>query len=413
MKLRKNRVVGIVRGAVFVLVTAASLCVAPRTNAQMGMNFGMGGGMGAGVSSRDLETYAKILNLTPEQKEAAKVLVDGVRAQGRRLQEEMEKQGKALQEKMRDGDFTVFQKELPVMIKDMRDKRDQITKQFTDDVKALLTPEQAANWTRVERAKRRSEYLRVSFVSGSGVDLVSLVDRAKVGEKAGPELASLLEEYEVKVDDPVQALQKLQEKQTQDFIDGNLKAGDMQAAQKMFQDYAELGTRVRDVNREYFRKISGVLPEDEAAKLDLEFKRRSFPRIYRESYPQKLFAAATGMSDATDEQKKSVAELKANYQRDAASINERWAKAVEEQEAKSGGAFGAMMSGFMGGGGSEDVSQARDARKDLDRKTEDRLRSILTEPQRAKLPEEEDRPMNPGMDLIDMEGLEEDAAPGK
>jgi len=313
-----------------------------------------------------------------------------------------------MMEKAQDGDFSVWQTEMPTHVKAMAEKAKAFEAAFYDDIKAILTPEQLVKWPSVERCHRRTQWTRVSFVSGSGVDIIALVDKTKAGEGVMADLSPLLDEYEMKIDEPTQVLQRLQEKQTQDYIDGKFNAFDMQAVQNMLKDYAQAGKQMRDINREFARKVMSVLPEEKRAAFDLEFKRKSFPRVYRESHAQKLFAAAEKFADITPEQRDTLASTREAYVRDLAMANDKWAKAVEEQEEEGGGAIGVMMSGFMGQGASSGaVGETRQARVDLDKRTEERIEAILTREQRERLPKKERRQGNPWMDMIDPEDLAE------
>lgn len=398
----------VTRGLAILLAACVLLTNAPRAQAQMGMGAGMGNGMQQVITRRELDAYSKILALSPEQYDAAKVLVEGLQAQAREMGKDFQKKMEGMMEKAQDGDFSVWQTEMPAQVKIMAEKAKAMETTFYEDLKVLLTPDQQAKWPSVERCHRRMQWTRVGFVSGAGVDLIALIEKNKPGEAAMKDLLPVLDEYEMKIDEPAQAIQKLQEKQTQDYIDGKMNMFDMQAAQNILKEYAEVGKRMRDINREYARKLTAILPEDKRDAFDLDVKRRSFSRVYRESHPQKLFAAAEGFADLTPEQKTQLAAAKESYLRDLSSANDKWAKAVEEQEDEAGGTFGVMMSGFTGQGASSGaVGEARQSRVDLDKRTEEKITSVLTPEQKDRLPKKERGQGNPWMDMIDPEDLAE------
>src|SRR5258705_10948404 len=54
--------------------------------------------------------------------------------------------------------------------------------------------------------------------------------------------------------------------------------------QEQFDKLRDASMHVRDVNRRYERQIESILPEDQRAKFADEFKRDSFPMIYRQSF---------------------------------------------------------------------------------------------------------------------------------
>jgi hypothetical protein len=85
-------------------------------------------------------------------------------------------------------------------------------------------------------------------------------------------------------------------------------------------------------------------------------------------------------------------------------MNERWAKAIEDAEEKSGGTVGLMMQGMMGSGdGESPLGQARKARRDLDKSAEETLKGILKSEQFAKLPPKPPANPNPWADMMPVE----------
>ena len=108
--------------------------------------------------------------------------------------------------------------------------------------------------------------------------------------------------------------------------------------------------------------------------------------VYRAQAASKLFDAALKLDDLEGAQKDSINELKATYERDFADVNGKLAAATENAENERGGTMGLMMGGFSGQPQDPALKEARDARKQLDTDTRDKVMAILTESQRAKLP---------------------------
>jgi hypothetical protein len=188
-----------------------------------------------------------------------------------------------------------------------------------------------------------------------------------------------------------------------------MMAGDMSALGEIFKRMQEIERPVRDLNKTHARRIADLLPEEKRAAFNDEFKRRAFPRVYRESAAEKAIAAAEKLADLTAEQKQSIADLKAQYERDAAPINARWAEAIQDRDEKG---FNPMDMFMPGGGGEKEnpVAEQRKARRELDRATRKKLEGALSESQIAKLPEDkgnmqQDMMENMGMDF-DFESLQ-------
>lgn len=387
--------------AALMIVAALALTVTP-ARAQFGM---MGGGQGQmmdPITRRSFDAFVKLLGFDADQKETAKALYDGHTEANRALQKEMMEKMAALGERAReDGDFSVFQKEMPAIGKDMTAKGEALEKSFFDDLKAVCTEAQLAQWPAVERHHRRGKAMRFGIVSGSAVDLVSVMDRIKAAPVDPGVVKDALDAWELEIDRLLVAFEKDAKEAQNDMMDGGAMF-DMNKMQGMMKKFSESASQVRDVNRSYARRIEPALSEEDRAKFVAEVQRRSFPRIYRPSHPQQMIDAAMGFADLTADQKQQLQAVKESYGRDAAGVNERWAKATEEKEAEAGGSIMVMMQGFQGMGGdpNDPVKVARDARRELDSKTKERIESILTAEQKAKLPKKKSEGFNPMGDFM-------------
>src|SRR5690606_15255907 len=121
----------------------------------------------------------------------------------------------------------------------------------------------------------------------------------------------------------------------------------------------------------------------------LEVKRVTWPAVYRESYPQRLLAAAAGMADTSDEQRKQLEAIGREYEAAAAGLNARWSRGIDEREEN---AEGPMEGGFIGFGedADSDEAKAKSQRAGLDRSATERIRQVLTPAQWDRLPGEDD-----------------------
>lgn len=370
------------------------------------------------VSKRSVDGYAALLGLDKVQTETAMTLLDGFRAASEATIKDFQNKLQEMQNKAQNsGDWQGFQKEMAETGQKMQEKMQGDEKQFFDDLKSICTPEQAVKWERVERMRRREQGLRMSFVSGQGVDLIQISQRE--GLQGTAEVMDLLLEYESAIDKPLMDLKRMQDEQTkrqQEMMEKMSKdpmAG-MEFARKMLGELAEVGRTMRGVNRDYTRKIAAVLPEEKRQAFEEAVDRRSFPRVYKSSYAAEVTRAALGLSDLSDEQKQTLGQIGRDYARDAKGLNEKWARAIEAQEDKHNGVFGVMMDGAMSqfGGAEKDaetkaVGEAWDARKELDDKTAARVKEVLNQDQWAKMPEKKVESQVPWQQMMEMEDGEE------
>lgn len=388
---------------VVLLTLAAVLLLAGPARAQMSFNMGMGDFDGS-IPRSNLDKYAKVLRMDQDQKQMAGNLYEGYLASYKAITKEMRE---AIQDISRraqeDRDWSLFRTEMPQKMKGFGERMEKAQASFLDDVKALLTDDQRARWPKVERMRRRDESLRFGFISGAGVDVVDVTANA-LGDTPPPEeLAGVLDRYELEMD---KALQELHDagKQQQDKAMEAASNMDMGAIRDMMKKFEDMGKGLRDLNQRYARLVQPLLPAEAGARFNAEIKRRSFPRVYRETLAEKSLAAAEKFSDLTPEQKQTLATLREQADRELAAAKDAWAAAITEQENTEGGMFSGMMQGAMGGGdggGSQGVKDARTAQNDLADQILTKLKAALTDTQKERLPTKEDlKQSDSGFDVM-------------
>jgi hypothetical protein len=362
------------------IVCVVTLCSTPTESlAQFGMGGMGGGGMNIDpISKRGVRSYAKLLGMDETQLDSALTLLEGNQQQFRGMMQ-------SLREEMQNGGFMSDPEGMRAKMRDMQTKVEESERQFFDDLKLLLTPEQSEQWPKLERYRRREKFLRFGMVSGAGVDVAQIIERTNATEGAQPELTDALERYELEMDRLLVDFESTARRMQEDAMSGN-SMFDPQKIQDMLNGITEPSKKIRDANKDAFRKVAPLLADDKRKAFTDEFNRRSFPSVYRAQAASKLFDAALKLDDLEGPQKDSINELKAAYERDFADANEKLAAATETAENERGGMMGVMMGGFSGQPQDPALKEARDARKQLDSETRDKVMAILTESQRAKLP---------------------------
>jgi len=398
-----------VRGLAIVVAMVCVLGAAPAM-AQFGMGGPGEGMMNLTLTRRGVEAYAKILGLDDEQTDVALTLLEGHQTAHKTMMKEVQLAMQGIQERVQEtGDPSVFQKELPRMTREFTEKSESLEKGFFDDLRAVASEAQLANWAGVERHRRRETGLRFGFVSGQAVDLIAVVERSRARPENPQVFDELLGQYEMEMDKDILVIEKMGKDAQKDMVDSGAMF-DMTKIQKMMREFYGSAARLRDTNRDYARRLMPLMDAEHREAFDAEVKRRSFPRIYKVSHTAKVLGAALAFDDLDATQREALTTLAAAYGRDAAVANEKWAKATEEREAEAGGTIMVMMEGMMGGGkGNDVVSEARSARKDIDSKAKDKLLAVLREDQRARLPQAEPDPQNPWVDFMPNEDDDDEA----
>lgn len=391
MKLMKTVLTA---GAIVVATGLGGVAMAQPGGGGRGMGGGMGmfgggmfggGGMDAPVTKAEIERYGKILKFTSDQAEAAKVLLEGFEAAYKPKQDAARKAMEEAREEFRETrDQSVWTAVSEKMAK-LREERVAAEKQLLDDVKSLLTPDQAAVWPKVERERRRERVMRQGMMSMSGerADLIKIVEAIKISDEAAKAVAPVLESYEADIDGLLIKRNEVTEKA---MAQGNklreaFAGGDMTEINKMIEEGRQAAMRVRDANRRYAKQIEGLLAGEEQAKFNAEFRKESYPQIYRTTrYGSRVIDAAAAM-ELDETSKKSLEAIRADFEQRSSALNDQAEKAQDAQEENF------SLQNMMGGGNNEEMTKVRTARRELETKTIEQVKALLTPEQVAKLPE--------------------------
>lgn len=381
-----------VAAAVAVVLTSASPVVAQPGGGQgrggpgggFGGGFGGMGGFGPTIASRDLDRYADFLRLSPEQREMSRLLFEGYTEQTRQLGNTLRQQMERVREQFRENRDPSAWQGIQSSMEEMRASRVKIETGFLEDFKAILSDDQRAKWPELERSMRRDRLLPRGLMSGERLDVIRLVDEADLPPVVRAEAELVLEQYTLALDRALVRRQEVQEDAMRQA--GELfRSGDMDQAQGLLEKARSASTEVRDLNRKYARQIEALLPDDHRGSWQAAVKRASFPQIYRPSMAARSFEAAAGFADLDETQKDALAAMRASYERDVSSVNDRLAAAQEESE----GAITVREIMRRGRGGAEEgpMGELRRERRDLDRSALDNLRKLLRPEQIERLPQ--------------------------
>jgi len=359
------------------------------------------GGMGAGrffdppVDSEEIDSLIEIAAVDEATAEAIQDLFQAFLSQFNSASEKIREIFRLAQEEAeRNRDPSVFQDAQKKAI-EYYGHQLKIRDQLFEDIKLLLSAEQAETWPKFERLHRRNHLLDngQNIIAGSSVDLIQLVDDTKT-EASGsvaPEVTDTLNRYELELDRLLVQSRDLQNEQlekTQKLMEegGNFFAN-MGEWEKMFDEGRKLQVEIREVNTKYARQIAGMLADAQRAEFDTEYNRRANPRVYAKNYVNGAFDTAKGLESLTPEQKVELAALQDQFQREIAPVQAKWDEELVEWQTNV-----KMMEMFMGAqaGGTAEAKALEQAKKDLDDRYYARIRALLTEEQVKALPDRAD-----------------------
>ncbi len=357
-----------------------------------------GGGTDARVSSEDIDKLGKLLELSGDQKDAAKMLFEGYLESHQKKSKDMRDLSEKAREEFRESrDPTVFQ-ELGEKTMKFREESTAAEKGLWNDVKSILTAQQAQQWPGFERTRRR-EAAGNGFspfsVSGERADIIKILDKIDVSDELKTQLAPVLTAYEEELDLALIKRNDLQEKSEgqgrtllRGFGGGGMDEDSMAKAEKIIEENRESMVKVRDVHKRYASQVEGVLPPEQGEKFRAEFKKASYPQIYRERNTSRMLTAVEKFEDLTADQKSSLIAVKETYNRESAALAQRSEAAQEEQE-KNFSLRRMMEGGFggFGGQGSDTMRELGEQRRALEDSTFNKIKAMLTPEQVANLPE--------------------------
>lgn len=345
------------------------------------------------MTQRELDGYAGILGLDEAQREAAKELLASYTTEFEKASREQTEKMRRIADEFRETrDDEVWEQMGPISEKYTK-RSAELEKSLLNDIKTLCDEKQLAQWPRVERTRRRDRTIDRGTVSGESVDLVRIVTGLELAAEARAALAAQLEAYEQDLDRVLEARNKIIDQQAASFTPGRgPMTFDVEKFQKQMADAREAGEKVREVNQRYARSIEGLLPETSKAEFSMQVKRASFPMVYRASRTERAFDAALKFDDLDTKQREAIASLRQSYEQDTASLNDKWAAAILDEEKDGAGGIalgggGVMTMSFGDEDSDKPSAQARKARRDADKKAMQSLESLLTDAQKERLPQ--------------------------
>ncbi len=379
--------------------------------------FGGFGGRGmfeASITSKAVDGYVKTLGLSTDQQAAAKALLEGYQQSFSTLSQDARDKMREMRESIRaemaeNGPSPAAFRKIGDEMDKFRKERDKLDQGFLNDLKAVLTPDQASKWPAVEQAFRREHSIGRGVISGERVDLVEIVGQLKLSDDAMKPISPVLDQYAADLDrelaardvayDAAQAKVREMFQAGGDGGGGGSGGGDDAAMNKAWEDGRAAGLRVRDVNRRYARQIEPLLPAVSQPAFDTAVREQSYPLIYRPSHASRVVAAAGELSGLSDDQKATIRTISDSFNRDLAAVNKELEAATEKRESslKPQDLMPRRFGGGGGGGGAWDffgdpeVSKLIERRSTLQDSAIEKLKAALTPEQFDSLPQRRDR----------------------
>jgi len=378
----------IVRRLVVALLLTLALAVA-RAPGQAIFTGGMDEMDEPPVTSADVERMAEIFELSEDQRDAIANLHQAMLSEFERAAKRMRTIADGMEEEIdQNRDFSILGEWVGVAVSFQR-YTERLTKAFHDDARLLLTEDQWQGWPAYERARRRGDaFDRGSeMLSSEHVDLIGLVEEMNLPEEVDEDVRAVLRRYELDLDRMLVEMEAEQEEQEEEIKERMSTMTNPLTNLNFFSEQMKTvrkrELRMRKLTESYAARIRSSLPQEMQPRFTDRFNEAEWPDVYRDNYVTSAFETVLDLEDLTSEQRERVLEARARYEDRLETVNREWTRALRESDEKDKGIFDFFTAREA------ELQEAESARDELDKQTFDRLKSLLTEKQRARLPGEE------------------------
>lgn len=338
------------------------------------------------VNQREFDMMVRMLEFDEVQVEIATELFTVMQSEfGEISGVAREMSAGAREEFQRTRDATVWQ-ELGRRLADFEEKAEKLGEQFYEDVKILLTEEQLPLWEKFERRRFRGRAItrQEQMISGAGVDLVVLTEEMQLDEEQQELIADVIEQYEVELDRKLRAYRRVADEQQEEAESLGQDGNWMQNMEKYNEIFAKVRDeliQVRAIHDRYLTLLSSRLGEDASAELTNRYNTAAYPEIYRDSYVDTGLRRAMELDSLSGEQREFVEGVKANWEAESSRLRSVLARAQREREESM------RLQDMWGAQRSEEAREVQNRMRELQLRFYDQLLGVLTEEQKAGLPE--------------------------
>ncbi|MFZ4575070.1 MAG: hypothetical protein ACOYN0_11775 [Phycisphaerales bacterium] len=284
------------------------------------------------LQPHEIRVITRILNLAESEGAALLALYDGhaatLKARAGEISDEREE---ALEEAQATADLAAAG--IPKETEDAwKAEAERATSTFFDDLKVLLTKEQADRWPLVERELRRFKSLGRGRIAGESLDVIRLVDEHAPAAWSNPEISGFLASYVQTLDAViVRRDAQLDSPQATDF--GKMAHDDRAAAETFCRDVTALRVAVRDMNLKAAEQVASLLPEGKSDAFRKRVFEAAYPRITKASRTERYIRAAAAVKSLSPQQQADINDAIAAFEVRLASVQKEQAALKREEDA--------------------------------------------------------------------------------
>lgn len=373
----------------FWLALIASLSITNAVRAQFGEAAGIAEAMTPDVMSRDIVMFSKGLDLDETQRVIVEALFndynDEFEAGVERMKSRFEEMRKDLvQEDSRRVLALVF-----MPFAELGQEKAKNFERFINNVKVILTPEQMIKWPAFERQLLREKEMNKGRLSGESIDLIKVLRDLHLDDAVVIAAQPVVEQYDLELDQVLRNRKAMRAKIQPDMLRA-MSEQDGKTSMDLFEKMIAKQVAVRDVNDKHLELIVVALPAEDGQKFLQSALERAYPRVYRQTPGERLFADAIELEGLSPETLKAVRELQYNFLVELAPMNagllreiRQWDPVEQRQHAAN------FASHWQGATPERKEDPTRDSflkRDELTKRYAKSLQAVLTPEQFGQLP---------------------------
>lgn len=378
-----------IKHAALVLALSAAAAVTSPTSAQFGEAMGITRLMAPEYLRRDLVIFEQGLQLDEAQRLIADAMFNEYELQITQGVENMRQRFEDLRPELAGASEGDVMKLVFRPFKEWAAERENLNQQFLENIKVLLTPEQLERWPAFERRLFREKKLVDGRLSGESINLFDIVRDMHLSPQVRAQIEPILDEYSIQLDEALRRREAITAGPANQMLLA-LEAQDSQKTLAAYQSLIDRRVQVRNINDTYIDLIADALPSDLGMELRRNALERGYPRVFRTTPVQRIFAAAKELPDLEPGILQAIIAIEAGYLSELEDLNQILLNAVRQYEPVEQRHQAEAVANRMAG---RQTSKPDDPTKDLflrrDNLSRDytrQLHALLTPEQFAQLP---------------------------
>ncbi len=197
-------------------------------------------------------------------------------------------------------------------------RREEMDTEFLADLRLVLSAEQEARWSIVERELRRMRGMPDGRMLGESIDPIEFITDEEAAQS--PEIATILDRYAREVDSAL----RTREDAVADAEAAGMRelfATDPQKVSRLFEKVRSARIRVRDLNRRAIEDVAARLGPEGSAQLRTRWRDTlAGPLSLDESFAMQILTSAAELGSLTESQRSRITAATDAY----IAMRDRW-----------------------------------------------------------------------------------------